>query len=230
MPDRLEVERLLRELYAARLGGDLEALCRTFAKDSRLDIAGTSYSTPMAIRAAGLGEIRSWLALLVKTFQLSDQEILSMIIDGEAAAVHWRARSRSSAAGRLSERSLWGADGSVALGDLAWGSSLGARLEELAGRCVLVATADQLTAALALIELDGIARRLILSPPDLPTEHLPFVITAAAVDAVVSDRPALEAGTPGAASFVSCSLKVAPAAFERTERYQTEWILLTSGT
>src|SRR5213079_1903406 len=72
--------------------------------------------------------------------------------------------------------------------------------------------------------------RLILSPPDLPSEHVPFVIAAAAVDAVVSDRPALEAGTPGAAAFVTCSLKVAPAAFERTERYQTEWILLTSGT
>ncbi len=99
MPDRLEVERLLRELYAARLGGDLEALCRTFAKDSRLDIAGTSYASPMAIRAAGLGEIRSWLALLVKTFQLSDQEILSMIIDGEAAAVHWQARIRSKITG-----------------------------------------------------------------------------------------------------------------------------------
>ena len=99
MPDRLEVERVLRELYAARLGGDLEALCRTFAKDSRLDIAGTSYSSPMAIRAAGLGEIRSWLALLVKTFQLSDQEILAMIIDGEAAAVHWRARIRSKITG-----------------------------------------------------------------------------------------------------------------------------------
>ena len=99
MPDRLEVERLLRELYAARLGGDLEALCRTFAKDARLDIAGTSYATPMAIRAAGLGEIRSWLALLVKTFQLGDQEILSMIIDGEAAAVHWRVRIRSKITG-----------------------------------------------------------------------------------------------------------------------------------
>jgi ketosteroid isomerase-like protein len=99
MPDRLEVERLLRELYAARLGGDLEALCRTFANDARLDIAGTSYSSPMAIRAAGLSEIRSWLALLVKTFQLSDQEILSMIIDGEAAAVHWRARIRSKITG-----------------------------------------------------------------------------------------------------------------------------------
>jgi len=99
MPDRLEVERLLRELYAARLAGDLEALCRTFAEDARLDIAGTSYATPMAIRAAGLGEIRSWLALLVKTFQLGDQEILSMIIDGEAAAVHWRARIRSKITG-----------------------------------------------------------------------------------------------------------------------------------
>src|SRR2546426_1603670 len=66
--------------------------------------------------------------------------------------------SRSSAAGRLPERSLWGAGGSVALGDLAWGSSLGARPEELAGRCVLVATADQLTAALALIAADTGAR------------------------------------------------------------------------
>src|SRR2546428_11497742 len=92
MPDRLEVERLLRELYAARLGGDLEALCRAFAKDCRLEIAGTSYASPMAIKAAGLGEIRTWLALLVKTFQFSDQEILSMIIDGEAAAVHWRGK------------------------------------------------------------------------------------------------------------------------------------------
>jgi ketosteroid isomerase-like protein len=99
MPNRLEIERLLRDLYAARLGGDLEALCRTFAKDSRLEIAGASYASPMAIKAAGLSEIRTWLALLVKTFQLSDPEILSMIIDGEAAAVHWRARIRSKITG-----------------------------------------------------------------------------------------------------------------------------------
>src|SRR5256884_7772917 len=138
--------------------------------------------------------------------------------------------SRSSAAGRLSERSLWGAGGSLALGDLAWGSSLGARPEELAGRCVLVATADQLTAALALIELDGIARRLILSPPDLPREHVPFVMATAAVDAVVSDRTAPGADMPGSEAFVRCSLKIPPAAFERTERYQTEWILLIFGS
>ena len=37
------------------------------------------------------------------------------------------------------------------------------------GRSVLVATRSQLTAALTLIELDGIARRLILLPPDVPS-------------------------------------------------------------
>src|SRR5438105_9625245 len=80
----------------------------------------------------------------------------------------------SSAAGHLPERALWGAGGSVTLGDLARGSSLGGRLEELRGRSVLVATADQLTAGLALIELDGVARRLVLGPPDLPAEHVAF--------------------------------------------------------
>src|SRR6195256_486515 len=129
----------------------------------------------------------------------------------------------SSAAGGLSERALWGADGGVALGDLARGSTLGGRLEELAGRCVLVATTDQLTAALALIELDGVARRLILFPPGLPREHVPLVMATAAVDAIVSDRTAPEAGPPSAGPFVTGSPKIAPAAFERTERYQTEW-------
>src|ERR1700704_3906592 len=46
----------------------------------------------------------------------------------------------------------------------------------------------------------------------------------------IGRRPAPAAGPPSAAPFVTCSPKIAPAAFERTERYQTEWILLTSGT
>ncbi len=54
---------------------------------------------------------------------------------------------------------------------------------------MLIATADQLSAALAFLELDGIARRLVLCPTDLPTEHVPFVIAATSVDAIVSDGP-----------------------------------------
>src|ERR1700736_3397390 len=83
-------------------------------------------------------------------------------------------------------RDLHGRSISVALGDLVRGTSLGGRLPELAGRSVLVATGDQLTAALTLIELDGVARRVILCPPDVPPEHLASVIADAEVDAVVT--------------------------------------------
>jgi acyl-coenzyme A synthetase/AMP-(fatty) acid ligase len=95
---------------------------------------------------------------------------------------------------------------------------------------VLVATTDQLTAALVLIELDGIARRLILYPPDSPLQHVPFVIASAGVDAIVSDRTAPELGTAEVDSFITCHPKIEPANRDRSVHYRTEWVLLTSGT
>src|SRR4051812_47438894 len=84
-------------------------------------------------------------------------------------------------------RFLWGAAASVCLEDLPRGTSLGGRAKELAGKAVLVICQDQLAAALALMELDGIARRLIVCTPDLPPVHLPAVVAKADVDAIVSD-------------------------------------------
>ncbi len=135
-----------------------------------------------------------------------------------------------SAAGNLSDRFLSGADATVTLGALDGGSCFGGRGGELRGRSVLVWTRDQLTAALALIELDGIARRLVLCPSDFSYEHLPFVIAAAGVDAIVSDRTALEADIPIARSVIPCNPKISPANYDRSQALQTEWILLTSGT
>src|SRR5579862_3027183 len=87
-----------------------------------------------------------------------------------------------------SGRFLWGATTSVSLGSLLRGTSLGGRLSELSGRSVLVAPRDQLAAALALIELDGVADRLIICPPDIRSEHLPSVTARGGVDAIVSDH------------------------------------------
>jgi ketosteroid isomerase-like protein len=95
LTNRLEIDRLLRQLYTARVAGDLEGVCQTFANDAKFEIAGTSQTSPIAISATGLDQIRTWLALLIKTFQMSDQAILSMIIEDAAAAVHWRAKIRS---------------------------------------------------------------------------------------------------------------------------------------
>ncbi len=89
--DRSQVEAILRELYAARVGGELDRLCALFAPDAVLKISGSSDGKPIAITARGAQEIRGWLGVLVKTFRLSRQEILSTVIDGSRGVVHWRA-------------------------------------------------------------------------------------------------------------------------------------------
>ena len=101
-------------------------------------------------------------------------------------------------------RFLWGAQESVCLDELVCGSSLGDAVAELAGRSVLLATSDQLTTALALIELDGVARRIILCPPDLPCEHFSHVIALGEADAVVHGPQGLRVDARNIALQVTC--------------------------
>jgi len=93
--DRSSVEALLRTLYAARAGGELDRLCSLFAQDARLKISGSSHGKAIAIAAHGAQELHAWLGVLIKTFRLSQHEILSMVIEGPRAAVHWRASIHS---------------------------------------------------------------------------------------------------------------------------------------
>ena len=92
---RADFEKLLSELYAARAAGALERLTALFAADAVFKISGSSDGKPIALAANGGEEVRSWLAVLVKTFRLTRHEILSMVIDGPRAAVHWRANIHS---------------------------------------------------------------------------------------------------------------------------------------
>lgn len=92
MTDRQATEQLLRDLYTARVKGDVAAVYDKFTPTARFQIAGASHSTPVAVRAVGESEYRPLLAIMMKTFKLSDEEIMSMIIDGAKAAVHWRAK------------------------------------------------------------------------------------------------------------------------------------------
>lgn len=92
---RADLKRLLAELYAARAAGTLEPLCGLFAPDAFFRISGSSDGKPIALSARGSAQVRSWLAVLVKTFRISRHEILSTVIDGPRAAVHWRASIES---------------------------------------------------------------------------------------------------------------------------------------
>jgi acyl-coenzyme A synthetase/AMP-(fatty) acid ligase len=117
-----------------------------------------------------------------------------------------------------------------AVRDLLAGSVLGGRGEELRGSSVVIATTDQLIAAAALIELDGVARRMVLCPPDLPLEYLPSIIKSAEADAVVSDQIIDGPRIAGAESLIHCDGKIVPKGHGSPVRYETEWVLLTSGT
>jgi acyl-coenzyme A synthetase/AMP-(fatty) acid ligase len=139
----------------------------------------------------------------------------------------WDALSRTR---HRPDRALCAADAHVPLDDLSRGSSLDVGLEELRGRSVFILTRDQLTVALALIQIDGIARRVVLCPPDLGAEHIPFVIATAAVDAVVSEQLPTAFNTSTTARFIQCSRSITRTADVRGKQEPTEWVLFTSGT
>ena len=92
MTDRAETENLLRRMYAARLRGDLDGVCESFQPDATFQISGASFGTPMVMSANGIDQFCPLLAIMVKTLPHSDQKILSMLIDGANAAVHWRVK------------------------------------------------------------------------------------------------------------------------------------------
>ncbi len=125
---------------------------------------------------------------------------------------------------------LFSLNAQVALRDLARGSSLDTPLETLSGKSVVIRTGDQLTAALALMELDGTARRIVLCPPDLTDEHLQIVASAAEADTLVTDGLGGGYLLPVIAQRVVCRPAIRPGPSERARRQQTEWVLLTSGT
>jgi len=126
--------------------------------------------------------------------------------------------------------SFHGPDAIVRLCDLAGASCLGGRLEELRGRTVLIATREQLTAALALIELDGVAQRIVLCPPDLAPAHVPGVIETAGADTWVRDSGVPEELGTGLQICVTAQPTLTPDNLTRRHSHETEWILLTSGT
>ncbi len=124
-----------------------------------------------------------------------------------------------------------GTQGIVALEDLVSATAFGGELGLLRDRCVLIATRDQLSAALALLELDGLARRIILCTPDLKGDYLPGIISTAGADACVLDADSPLAGALAlpVRVVIAPRLQSLPAPRPRGSA-PTEWILLTSGT
>ena len=134
------------------------------------------------------------------------------------------------AAGLPPGRRLSDASGSVPLAALAAGTTLADGPDALRGRAVLISSERQLPAALAFAELDGIARRLVLCPPDLAPEHLAAVIADAEIDAILTDGTGPAPSPLHGLEAFRMGTPVRPQAQARDRALATEWLLFTSGT
>ncbi len=99
MTDRADIERIIQAAYAARKSGDLGAIGRLFARDARFQLAGSPAASPVAAIAEGVKSLQSVLKEMITVFEWVDQEILSLVVEGGKAAVHWRGTIRSTATG-----------------------------------------------------------------------------------------------------------------------------------
>src|SRR5258708_30573975 len=89
----------------------------------------------------------------------------------------------------LKGRTISDARQNVSLTHILEHSCFRGRLRELSGRTVLLAVTDQLLSAIAMTEIDGVARRMLLCPPDLSADHFQALIEDAEIDAIVTDEP-----------------------------------------
>ena len=132
--------------------------------------------------------------------------------------------------GSRAGRFLADAQQSVSIRQLGLRRSIDADPERFRGRSVMIAADRQLTSALAALELDGIARRIVLCTPDLPAAHRASAILDTGIEIVVTDRLEACAGIAPPLEIIRCAagLRDDAAAYDRS--IETEWVLFTSGT
>jgi ketosteroid isomerase-like protein len=89
--DRSQIEAIVKTLYDARVDGNVDTLSQLFAENAKFQIAGSPEYSMLASLAEGHETVMSLMRTITDTFSLSDVKILDLLIDGDKAAVRWRA-------------------------------------------------------------------------------------------------------------------------------------------
>jgi ketosteroid isomerase-like protein len=92
MTDRKTIEAVIDRCYAARQKGDIETLMAAFDKDGAFGLAGSKEMVAAVGAVKSHQDIRTTMTGLIAAFDFIDRNIVCMVIDGERAAVHSRAK------------------------------------------------------------------------------------------------------------------------------------------
>jgi acyl-coenzyme A synthetase/AMP-(fatty) acid ligase len=124
---------------------------------------------------------------------------------------------------------LHGARASLPLAALAGLGPLGRHAEKLAGRSAVLIASDQFAASLAMVDLDALAARMVLCPPDLSPDHLAAVAAATGAHALVFDG-APPANPPAGLDLIAFDPLDLADCSARGAGPGAEWVMFTSGT
>jgi acyl-CoA synthetase (AMP-forming)/AMP-acid ligase II len=114
----------------------------------------------------------------------------------------------------------------IDLAALRGGWFLSAEPQSLRGRSVLIAVESQFDAALALLSLDGLVRRMVLLPPDVKEQQWQAIARDAGIDCVICSSP----GEFESLGLPVVNISPTPAQTDAGTPIATEWLMLTSGT
>ena len=92
MADRQDIEKVVRDAYAARAAKDLDAIARLVMPNAEFQLAGSPATFPAAARAQGSAQLVAAVKSLIETFDFLEQTMVESVIEGNKAAVLWRVK------------------------------------------------------------------------------------------------------------------------------------------
>jgi ketosteroid isomerase-like protein len=103
MTDRDDIERLIRETYAARVRGDVDGVLRAFDPGAVFEVVGNQSASPVPSRAVGGNDIRERIATFVRNFPFESLTLTTVVVEGSKAAARSRVRVKSNITGEIAD-------------------------------------------------------------------------------------------------------------------------------
>jgi ketosteroid isomerase-like protein len=103
---RAETEKVVRDVYSARLSNDLKRVCDCFLPDACLVINGDPGAGSIALRVAGQPDVEKMLTALLQQWEWLEQDIERILIDGDHAAVQYQLTARFKPTGEVVQTTI----------------------------------------------------------------------------------------------------------------------------
>ncbi len=100
---RDDVLKLMREVYAARVKGDVDLLMKYTTDDMQFRLNASPEQRPVAFTESGADGTRKALQMLVASFEFLACDIVDAVVEGERAAIRVKIRARARATGTTSD-------------------------------------------------------------------------------------------------------------------------------